>query len=1669
MRRIIGAILVSLIAGGPAVFASGPKIVRIDGAVEATAVRRPIHIHAGSFDPLLERVDTAGIEPLERTDGRYALVQFHPGPFEQWKEELESAGVEFVGYIPDGAWQIRVPTGTFRIASHAGVRWVEPYQSGWKVHRSLWPGSDELRHEVIVVPFRGENLERIARAIEKTGRAWNVTPIDDGAVPRLLVTVWPEQRDQFVLDTAGITGVAWLEPALELRLENERASSVIQGNGTSPAQRAFFNRGLTGTGQIVAVADSGADVDMCFFRFLNGVEAVTSADLTDQPELGSIFADRKVIGYWVQRGADPYDNNETCPGGSPTGFHGTHTASSAVGDNLASPSTPSSPGIDPGDGMAPNAQLLFQDVGSSDGCLSGTGDLFNTFLQALRAGAKTHTDSFGGNSSGDYTMTDRIVDTFLFEHEGMTIFTSAGNDGPGSGTSGSPGNSKNIVSVGALTSGADPTSSASFSGRGPTSDGRIKPDLLAPGSGIVSAAGNATFGDGNCGTRTLSGTSMASPIAAGGSALVRQYLEQGYYPTGSPRSDDSLDATSTLIKAILLNGTRPLPDGGEFGNFRHGWGRVFLDGNVFFPGDSREMRVWDLPNLSGMSTGVTHEYAVNVGSGEEFRATLVWSDPPASFGSAVALVNDLDLEVTNGSETFRGNVFSSAGQSVPGGESDRRNNVEQVRFTAPSAGSWTVRVRAHAVPGNSTLLSDRQGYALVVSHQTCDTAVTFAPTRLSATSNPVQGIDLRFEPAEGSSVTQIYRATLDDPNDWKYVGSSPSGLFTDARAQGGETYFYRARGVDGCGEGPPSATALGTSTSGCDIQPTFDGLQSAAPASPHCAVFLQWAPASKGCALGETVFYNIYRSTDPDFVPAPGEAPIASVRNETTFIDTEVESGLRYHYIVRAEDTASTGTGPHEGREEKNVRRLSAISTGPATALGDWIDDAGDTSSLVDLQFPWHVSTRQAHSGTSSYFAGRENGNYPALICAALTTPALTLGNNSTITYWARYNLEFQWDGVIVEISTDGGNSWSDLPPSSGYPSSLSETLNPPVNQCGYPATQGAFNGPVTNDGLTEWTEFSSDLAAYAGETVRIRWRLTTDPGLEFEGFYLDDITVTEVGIPGPCIPLVLSPGADFSWSPRSPLSGLPVEFTDESIRQPTSWSWEFGDGATSSERNPSHTYLEPGDYQVTLTAANNADSDSITRIVPIYDNNLSYEIRGVIPGQARTRGAQNSFFKTSFWMTNLSTQPTSVRLRYLATPVQADGGAEGSIIRRVEPGESIAFSDVLEEGFGATTNTGGSIVIEVPSNLPAPIVTTRTYNQPGQFSGTSGQYIPAVLLEEGDGTSARIDGLTDNGSFRSNIGVLNLEDIAMNATLRVVNQEGVVLGSPVPITVQPYSMFQVNRITNQAAAGSLDVFSVVVESDREMFVYASKLDNVTSDPTYISSTLPARSLQWIDGVGSLAGAGGTFFRSNLSLTNRNGSAANVTIIYRLRGTGQPSIEPASLTIPAATSIFFEDSVLELFARPGTAGTFEILSDVPLIAWGRTFNDRDLSGTLGQYIPGFGEEDLIPSSGSIIQGLSENSEFRTNVGIVNVSETPGHVVVQVWAKSGQMLGQKSYPVGAKEARFVGRLLTDVVPGSSPADAYLILIPSQPGAFYAWASYVDNRSTDQTFVRPIRIP
>ncbi len=641
--------------------------------------RRPqkisrIQLAVGRFDPLLESEPFTlpqgmKIQALPTGETGYYIIQFR-GPVQQtWKDDVMEAGAKIFDYIPDFAFIVKMDEKTkVRVEAMDSVRWVGIYQPGYRVEPYLMQSHVMAEKAealtLIVVTFRGEDVSSIADVLRTMG----------GTVLDVSETEWKGKikvriDSTKVAEIAQIQGVKWIEKAPVWKLFND------VGRGIMNVDTVWTSDNLFGEGQVVAVADTGLDQG-----------STDPAHLHDDFEdfAGGSRVDQ--IFDLVGDGADDVNSG-----------HGTHVAGSVLGNGEESK------GIHAG--VAPEARLIFQALedNGNPGALDGIpGDLNTLFDQARTAaptGAHIHTNSWGASVAGAYTSSSEEVDENTWDNKEFTILFSAGNDGIDANADGvidlysmgSPATAKNCITVGASEndrpSGSTPAPGydipwatgswadyypvgpiasdhvsnnsegmAAFSSRGPCLDGRTKPDIVAPGTNIISTLSSQVtlpvlWGSGGLAGGPLEdyyvfsgGTSMSTPLAAGAAALVREFYTDQIVP---------LTPSSALIKATLINGAADMSGqyagaeviDGPRPNQAEGWGRIDLESSIS-PALPKMLQYYD--ETTGLTTGATHIYNISVGAGDvPLKVTLVWTDYPGSPVAGGGLVNDLDLTVTD--------------------------------------------------------------------------------------------------------------------------------------------------------------------------------------------------------------------------------------------------------------------------------------------------------------------------------------------------------------------------------------------------------------------------------------------------------------------------------------------------------------------------------------------------------------------------------------------------------------------------------------------------------------------------------------------------------------------------------------------------------------------------------------------------------------------------------------------------------------------------------------------------------------------------------------------------------------------------------------------------------------------------------------------------------------
>jgi len=623
-----------------------------------------------------------------------------------WRTALESLGARVLSALADrGLLVLLPPTQVPNVETLPFVERVEPASAGEEVE-------EEVAGTAMAPPGAAE-LE-----------TWDVLLVDETVRPAIIawlrdrqVPVVAETRNKIrFLAVPGSSTVAdmsarrdWVEavePWVPPTLHNDLARVELGidhpnlGGGI----------GLDGAGELIGVADTGIDVT--------------------HPDLAGRLYRVDALG----RPNDPSDPNG----------HGTHVAGSIVGDGSGSCGAVR--------GIAPAARLVVQSLLDARGQLGGLPfHLADLFEPPYKLGVRIHNNSWGAATGSRYRVSSREVDEFVHSHKDMLIVVSAGNEGTAADpllgarnaaqghvdwlSVGSPATCKNALTVGArrsqrtaggysqLTHGAawpgdfrdppmrdEPVSGdteriAGFSSRGPCDDRRIKPDVVAPGTDILSCRSAVAplrnfWGPDPAGRphyALMGGTSMAAPLVSGCAALVRQYFRgRGHQPSAA------------LVKATLINGTRRLTgfdavaDFSQLPNYHQGFGALHLPTSLP-SGNPVKLEFadnWQVPAEHFTVTGQFHRYDLDVAAGTDLRLCLAFTDLPAN-GSQNNL--NMIVETPAGPKLF-GNMDVPQGFHQP----DATNNVEILRIPNAPGGRYLIQIVAHNLLGP-------QDYALVVT------------------------------------------------------------------------------------------------------------------------------------------------------------------------------------------------------------------------------------------------------------------------------------------------------------------------------------------------------------------------------------------------------------------------------------------------------------------------------------------------------------------------------------------------------------------------------------------------------------------------------------------------------------------------------------------------------------------------------------------------------------------------------------------------------------------------------------------------------------------------------------------------------------------------------------------------------------------------------------------
>ncbi|PWB73876.1 MAG: hypothetical protein C3F15_08750 [Holophagae bacterium] len=449
---------------------------------------------------------------------------------------------------------------------------------------------------------------------------------------------------------------------------------------------------------------------------------------------------------------------------------------------------------------------------------------------------------------------------------------------------------------------------------------------------------------------------------------------------------------------------------------------------------------------------------------------------------------------------------------------------------------------------------------------------------------------------------------------------------------------------------------------------------------------------------------------------------------------------------------------------------------------------------------------------------------------------------------------------------------------------------------------------------------------------------------------------------------------------------------------------------------------------------------------------------RYLVGGIAETAGAAGTRWKSSLALANPGVGAVDATLTY-----RHEDGADTAEIA-IEGGHIVEYTNVAVELFG---RPGSSGVVDIQASGPL-LVTARTFNDGS--AGTYGQYLPAVQSADGIGAGGEgvLSQIASDDAFRTNIGFVNLGATAASVRIRLFDGGGSARGSELVEVVPAGRWLQVNRVFQEAAAGSCRgcyaLVNIIGGLDGPVWAYASVVDNGSGDPTTIPLAVvdpaAADADLLVAGIADTAGAEGTRWASNLAVLNLSGAALQGTAEYRHGG------GTAQTAFALADGELIEwANVAVLLGAPDSAGAVAIVADRPAVVTARTFNNA-ATGTFGQYLPGLNASAAIAEGSlGLVSQIKSTDAFRTNVGFTNYSDAPCDVTVTLHGADGGELGNpvtvSGIPAGGWKQ--VNRVFQAAGVSECPI-GYAVVTPVTPGCLvWAYASVVDNGSGDPTTI------
>ncbi len=947
-------------------------------------------------------IKTKNFENALYQDAYYVVLGFEGIPSEQEQINLKNQGVDLLHYIPNNAYWAKVERSSFsKMNWRKGINSISILENEYKYD----PIMDQLGDRLLAYVVFQENIEEneAKEILDGQYMKWEKHHPS-------MVKIFASKEQLKNISSFAI--VNYISPTFEghdelisQNIETHRIKNLTHASGLN----------LTGNGVMMCVGDGGT----------------------------------------IEKHVD-LENRILNENSIATSNHGSNVTGIICAEGLLDPD---------GKGIATQTQIIAEYYSNV---------IFNTAFYTLY-GAVLSNNSYSGNvmsnaclEAGTYTAEARHVDESLKTLNQVTHVFASGNDGDQdcSTDTGYPAgyrtirnawnSAKNTLTVGATD---HQNVIASYSSRGPTEDGRVKPEIVATGSAVYSASSYNNYSQGN-------GTSYSTPTVSGTLALLYEHyrnLNSGTDPNGD------------LMKAIVCNTADD--QGNEGPDFLYGYGSL----NAYRAVNT----VTNAQYFTGsIANGIQDTHVLTLpNDANQLKVMLYWHDEEALIGANSSIVNNLDLSISDGMTTSFPYILdhSPANCTNPATTGlDSVNNMEQVVIDNPSAGTYTILIDGKTIPLGV------QNYVIV--YDIIEDHLTLSSPLGGEIFEPNETVNITWEASGFDSNDFTLEYTLDNGSSWNNIATGVSGtdrnyLWTIPAVISDQA---KVRVTWDAVSGLPSTESASTFTiidnpNSINIAPDCDN-----------NIVLTWS-ASTGASEYEVLEFT------------GGTYTVIATTTSTSYTATGLTNGQEYIYAVRAK-TAS-------GIVSENPKPKSALAMGTASGpiatfpyfqdfengAGDWFSDGKNDS--WELTTPANTIIDRACEGDMSWVTNA-NGNYdegskgylysPCFDLSTMTNPVLSLAmiyqiEDSNDGYGATY-----YDYLQAQYSTDGRN-WTNLG----------------TNGAGHNWYNNYVGAHVWDDEKDYWHSASFAIPVTASR-INFRFLMYSDGFTEEEGAAIDNILIYE-------------------------------------------------------------------------------------------------------------------------------------------------------------------------------------------------------------------------------------------------------------------------------------------------------------------------------------------------------------------------------------------------------------------------------------------------------------------------------------------------------------------------------------------------------------------------------